>query len=559
MKRLNSFFRRTSAGVLAVAVVAIGASALAQETVPVTDESHVIHIIASTSTAPQHISLALNKAVVIELDRDARDVLIANPQIADAVVRTPRRIFVMAMKIGQTNAMFMDAQGKQIAALEIAVGSDVANLNDQIAHELPDAKVKAQSLNDNIVLSGSVSNIQEASRAQSLAERFTGSPDKVVNNLSIEQHQQVLIQVRVSEMSRTISKQFGFNLSGALNAAGVPISLSTGNQFSLVGRALSDLSGGQVGNVCAGAFSPNTTSTTTATLNTSNSTTQSLTNTTTAINNTSDNPSLLAPGIANGKTTLGSAVQTIVGGLPSVAQTVTTNVPCSSPNNLQGMVQALERVGLTHTLAEPNLTAVSGETAKFLAGGEFPVPVGRDRDGNITIEFKPFGVGLSFTPVVLSKGRISLQISTEVSELTTTGAFTLSGGSSTGLTLPALAVRRAQTTVELPSGGSLAIGGLIQQQTKQNLDAFPGVKDLPVLGALFRSRDFQNNESELVVTVSAYLVNPVAPTLLARPDDGYVVPTDAETMLLGRLNAVYGKGSKVTPDVPKNTVGYIVQ
>jgi pilus assembly protein CpaC len=229
----------------------------------------------------------------------------------------------------------------------------------------------------------------------------------------------------------------------------------------------------------------------------------------------------------------------------------------------------LERIGLVHTLAEPNLTAISGEAAKFLAGGEFPVPVGRDRDGNITIEFKQFGVGLAFTPVVLSKGRISLQISTEVSELTNTGALTLAGASfvdpqgrtitTQGLTLPALAVRRAGTTVELPSGGSLAIGGLIQQQTKQNLDSLPGVKDLPVLGALFRSRDFQNNESELVVTVTAYLVNPVSPAEIARPDDGYVVPTDPETILLGRLNAVYGKDVKPRSDAPKNAVGYIVQ
>jgi pilus assembly protein CpaC len=271
---------------------------------------------------------------------------------------------------------------------------------------------------------------------------------------------------------------------------GVPITAATDNQFSLVGRALAELSGAQIG------AAPN-------------------------------------------------------------------------PNNLSVQLKALERIGLVHTLAEPNLTAISGEAAKFLAGGEFPVPVGRDRDGNITIEFKQFGVGLSFTPVVLSKGRISLQISTEVSELTNTGALTLAGTSFTdsmgnvittrGLTLPALAVRRAETTVELPSGGSLAIGGLIQQQTKQNLDSLPGVKDLPVIGALFRSRDFQNNESELVVTVTAFLVNPVSPDKIARPDDGYVVPTDPETILLGRLNSVYGKDVKGGPDAPKNAIGYIVQ
>jgi len=490
MTRFHAVFVYATASLLAVLAMAIVSPALAQNITPGVDESRIIRISASTSNAPQHLSLALNKAAVIELDRDARDVFVANPQIADAVVRTPRRIFVMSLKIGQTNAIFLDAQGRQIATVEIVVGSDVSDLNEQITHQLPEAKVRAQALNDNVVLSGSVNNVQEASRAQDLAERFTGSKDKVVNNLSIDQRQQVLIQVRVSEMSRTISKQLGLNTNFSQVVGGVPIVAATDNQFSLVGRALSDLSGAQIG------ATPN-------------------------------------------------------------------------PNNLSVQLKALERIGLVHTLAEPNLTAISGEAAKFLAGGEFPVPVGRDRDGNITIEFKQFGVGLSFTPVVLSKGRISLQISTEVSELTNTGALTLAGTSfidsmgnlvqTRGLTLPALAVRRAETTVELPSGGSLAIGGLIQQQTKQNLDSLPGVKDLPVIGALFRSRDFQNNESELVVTVTAYLVNPVSPTEIARPDDGYVVPTDPETILLGRLNSVYGKDVKAMPDTPRNAIGYIVQ
>jgi pilus assembly protein CpaC len=191
--------------------MAVAGSALAQNATPGVDESRIIRISASTANTPQHLSLALNKAAVIELDRDARDVFVANPLIADAVVRTPRRIFVMSLKIGQTNAIFLDAQGRQIAAVEIVVGSDVSDLNDQITHQLPEAKVRAQALNDNVVLSGSVTNVQEASRAQDLAERFTGSKDKVVNNLSIDQRQQVLIQVRVSEMSRTISKQLGLN------------------------------------------------------------------------------------------------------------------------------------------------------------------------------------------------------------------------------------------------------------------------------------------------------------------------------------------------------------
>ena len=234
---------------------------------------------------------------------------------------------------------------------------------------------------------------------------------------------------------------------------------------------------------------------------------------------------------------------------------------CNIQNNVQGGLKALETVGLLHTLAEPNLTAVSGETAKFLAGGEFPVPAGRDQQGNVSISFKQFGVGLSFTPVVLSGGRISLQISTEVSELTNTGAFVLSGlgGSGSAVTIPALNVRRAETTVELPSGGSFAIAGLMQHTTKQQIDAFPGVKDLPVLGALFRSRDFQNAETELVVMVTPYLVNPVAEAALAKPGDGYITPTDPETLLLGRLNTVYKKSAKPITPAAAAPVGFVVR
>jgi pilus assembly protein CpaC len=221
-----------------------------------------------------------------------------------------------------------------------------------------------------------------------------------------------------------------------------------------------------------------------------------------------------------------------------------------------------------HLLAEPNLTAVSGETAKFLAGGEFPVPVAKDNQGNITVDFKTFGVGLSFTPVVLSPNRISLQISTEDSELTTTGAFTLQGGTSqvngqtvttAGLTIPALSVRRAETTVELPSGGSFAIAGLMQHETKQVIDGFPGLKDMPVLGALFRSRDFENDETELVVLVSAYLAEPTTESAYAAPTDGFVAPSDPETLLLGRLNSVYKQTDKpLTPEAAA-PVGFVVR
>jgi pilus assembly protein CpaC len=464
------------------------------------NESRIIRISSEGGPALQHLSLSLNKAAIIELDRDARDVVVANPGIADAVVRTPRRIFILALKLGRTNAIFLDANGRQIANVEVNVGADVEDLNGALARNAATSQLKAEPLSDGVVISGAAQNLQDVGTAQQLAARAAGAPERVVNATRLDQPRQVLIKVHVSEMQRTIAKQFGVDITAAFGSGnGVPVLFSTQNQFSLLGRALSDLSLLRVGRAC-----------------------------------------LLVP----------------------------QDCP-SSPNNAQGILSALERVGLVRTLAEPNLTAVSGEAARFLAGGEFPVPVGRDRDGNIIIEFKQFGVGLGFTPVVLNDGRISLQISSEVSELTNNGALNL-GGTRTldadgnlvtieGLTLPALSVRRTSTTVEIPSGGSLMIGGLLQQNTKQNIDAFPGLKDLPVLGGLFRSRDFQNSETELVVIVSAYLVDPVAPQQLASPTQGFVTPTDPETILFGRLNAVYGQGQNIPPRPPQGTVGYIVE
>jgi len=215
----------------------------------------------------------------------------------------------------------------------------------------------------------------------------------------------------------------------------------------------------------------------------------------------------------------------------------------------------MERVGVLRTLAEPTLTAITGESAKFLAGGEFPVPTGRDRDGNITIEFKPFGVGLGFTPVVLSGGRISMKVSTEVSELSSQGAVTLGT-----ISIPALKVRRAETTVELPSGGSLVMAGLIQESLKQTINGFPGIKDVPILGSLFRSRDFQNSETELVVIVTPYIVKSVARDKLVRPDKGFEVASDMETIFMGQLHKIYGvRGRPLPRGAYRGGVGFIIE
>jgi pilus assembly protein CpaC len=494
---------------VALAALALFASSAAARTPAVRDSDGAERVlqVATRVDGPVHrrLSLALNKAAVVMLDADARDVLVSNPAIVDAVVRSPRRIFLLAQKVGQTNAFFFDAAGHQLLSVDIRVEKDVADLNSIIREEMPGTSVRVDSLNGNVVLSGTVESQHDATRIADLATRFAADPEKpndppkLVNMLSVRGGEQVMLKVRVAEVQRQIAKQFGFNVAAGGLVGSVPMAFATDNQFALMGRALADASGAFVGSVC--------------------------------------DP-------LKGK--------------------------CGGPvgnNPAEATFQALERVGLLHTLAEPNITAVSGESAKFLAGGEFPVPTGRDRDGNVTIEFKQFGVGLSFTPVVLSPRRISLQISSEVSEITNNGALSFAGGTTqqngqtvtiAGLTIPALDVRRADTTVELPSGGSFAIAGLMQHTTKQTIDAFPGLKEMPVLGALFRSRDFQNNETELVIIVTPYLVSPVSEDKLAVPTDGFAPPTDVDTIVNGTLNRTHQPSAPPTA-MSQGPSGYIVR
>jgi pilus assembly protein CpaC len=527
-------------------LLAIPAAAAPPSRIALSDDSaRVIHVSTNGGAAVhQSITLGMGKSVVVELDSEAHDVLVSSPDIVDAVVRSPKRIFLLGLKTGQTNAFFFDGANHQILSLDIRVEKDVTDLAGLMKANLPNSAVKVSAMNDNVVLSGSVGSAQESTRAADLAASFTGDPKKVVNMLGIAGGEQVMLKVRIAEMDRNIAKQFGVNLGAAGNIGGVPMAVATSNPFGLLGHALNDASGGTFGQACSGAFFPSGGTTVASSAATGNSTVNTITN-----------------GVA-------STVQTITSGVPTVTTAANSATSCLSPNNAQGILNALEQVGLVHMLAEPNLTAVSGETAKFLAGGEFPVPVAKDNQGNITVEFKTFGVGLSFTPVVLSPGRISLQISTEDSELSTAGAVTLSGGTSVvngqtvttgGLTIPALSVRRAETTVELPSGGSFAIAGLMQHNTKQVIDGFPGLKDMPVLGALFRSRDYQDDQTELVVLVSAYLVTPTTESAFAAPTDGFVAPTDPETLLLGRLNTVYKKSDKpLTPEAAA-PVGFVVR
>lgn len=443
------------------------------------------------SAAARHqIKLERGKAAIVELPRDARDILVSDPAVADARVRTPRQIYVIGTAIGATNMIFFDEHGGQILNLELLVQLDAKGATDALQRHFPDSNLAVESLNNNLAISGRVPNVAASEQALAIVRRFVDKPENVVNLLAVEGDDQVLLKVRVSEMQRTVIKQLGVDLFGTLNRGGGSISrFGTSNQFNVSGSLL--------GGLTAGA-----------------------------------NKTVPGPG--------GDPFGPF-GGV-SIAT-----------NSISGVLQALERNGLARVLAEPSLTAVSGESAKFLAGGEFPVPVGRDRDGNITIEFKPFGVGLGFTPVVLSDGRINLRLSTEVSQISNEQAVTLQG-----LVIPGLSVRRAETSVELPSGGSLVIAGLLQNDIQKSIDGIPGLKDIPILGALFRSNDFQNNETELVIVVTPYLVKGVNEDQLRLPTDGFAPAGDFDSYFLGRLNGIYKR--KPNPGTSlQGPYGYIME
>ncbi|MCC6947470.1 MAG: type II and III secretion system protein family protein [Bradyrhizobiaceae bacterium] len=415
---------------------------------------------ADSLAGGRFLALGIGKSTVIDLPRDAKDVLVANPAIANAVVRSARRAYLIGVAPGQTNVIFFDTEGRQIAAYDIEVGRDASGVREALRRVMPNSSIRVDAVNDSVVLSGEVANAAQAQHAVDAAARLVGNPAKVVNGLTIRGGEQVLLKVTVAEVQRSVLKQLGFNLDVInVEIGSAVLNLNINNPFSVQGNIV-------------------------------------------------DPPNGITPR------------WNVAGG--TVAATL----------------RAMEQSGVLRTLAEPNLTAISGEPAKFLAGGEFPVPAGFSCDNGVcspTIEFKQFGVSLDFTPVVLSEGRISLKVATEVSELSNDGAIRLNA-----ITIPALKVRRANSTVELPSGGSLVLAGLLQQTTRQNINGLPGLMNIPILGTLFRSRDYQSGETELMIMVTPYTVRPNSARNLARPDDGFANPDDPSTILLGRLNRIYG-------------------
>ena len=477
--------------------------------------SGMLRLTARDIGKTRNIRILPGKSVVLELPRAVRDVLIASPETVDAVIHTQTRIYLIGKKLGQTNAVFFSADGTRIMTLNIEVGGGkFYDLERVFKRIMPGTNIKIESIGNTILLTGAVKTPIEASRAGQIAKSYFAefketvsagiggkngvsgqssgkktSKVDIINMLIVEAREQVMLQVKVVEMNREIIKQLGVDLNAAAEIGGTTFTLLSRTPFSALGKELFDSA-----NVAG-------------------------------VGGTS---SFLTPNGVAGQ----------FGG---------------SKVRLNSVLKAMERNGMTRMLAEPNLTAISGETARFHAGGEFPIPVSQE-DNKISVEWKKFGVLLNFTPVVLSEGRISLQIKSEVSELSQEGSIEIGG-----LTLPGIATRNAESTVELPSGGSLMMAGLISQKTRQAVNGMPGLKNLPVLGTLFRSRDFVKQETELVILVTPYMVKPVAARKLTTPDVGYAPASDAKANLLGHFNRVYGRRARMPRGRQHGDYGFIVE
>lgn len=491
--------------------------------------------IPESKGGPVHksIKIGLGKSVLVEFPNGVRDVMASNPAVVDAVVLSSNRVFLLGKAPGQSNAFFFSNTGEQLALIELNVDQEGDGLETLLRRVIPGSEIKVETLNQTVILTGHVKSPSDSARATRISAQFmsqmiaswssnvslsasggsqgqqhTDAKDSddvksVINLLTVEAEEQVMLKVTVAEVKRTLLKQLGVNLGGMLQSGSFSTTLLTENALPIsAAQGLGTLPTFGVGTAASAGCA--------------------------AMHICAFNSGPAAGTFGNSGLVSGWG---------------------NSRNNIQSAVRALERDGLIRTLAEPNLTAISGEPAEFLAGGEVPYVTGVDTQTGVSaVAFKKFGVQLSFTPVVLTEGRISLKIDTSVSDISQYVAGN-----------PVFDTRQAKTVVELPSGGSLALAGLISNKTQQNIDGLPGAKDIPILGTLFRSRDFQNDESELVVIVTPYLVQPVSRQQLSAPTDGLYPATDLKADFLGHLNRIYGKSEVQPSGGLKGDYGFIVE
>lgn len=439
MKKTFAMRRSLATALCALALFGITpmAPALAQ------DATH-LRVSSAAYGSTQRISVGVNKSIIVDLPADAREVIVSQPSVAGAMMRSKSRAIIQGVAVGGTNIFFLDQAGRTIAVLDVSVGNDASNLSSTLARVLPGSAIRVESFDNRIVLSGVAQSQDDIAKAIAIATQFAGDPAGVTSVITTAGGQQVMLKVTVAEVSRETVKQLGINLAASFDGG-----LTTG-------------------------FISN-------------------------------------PGTA--------------------ASTVASATFGAGQWGVQATLKALEQRGAVRTLAEPTLTAISGQEAEFLVGGEVPTLSEIDEDGKRTYTYRNFGVELKFTPTVKSNGVVGLTVDTSVSELGESGFDTGNG------VIPSFNERKAKTSVELPAGSTLSIAGIIQDKTRQQFNKTPLLGDIPILGALFRSRDFQRNQTELVILVTPYIAQVNAPVAL--PTDSFQVPSDAEAVFLGHLQKMY--------------------
>jgi len=415
-----------------------------------------------TVSDEQLVTVEINKGAMLRLSRPATSVVISDPETADVQVVSPSVVIVRGKKVGETSFYAIDGSDQPIVRATVNVTHNLTSLNRAIRSAVPDADIDLRTVDGGLLIDGFAGTTSESESIRNIASTFIGANEKMVNMIKTGGSDQVMLKVKIVEMSRNDLKRVGANLQHLTNNGEFGLQVLQGNDILF---------------------------------------------------RTAD---------------------------PTInAYRAFSNVlarPQNNPANVllrykdfAGLVDALEVQGLATVLAEPSLTTTSGQTASFLAGGQFPIPLA-GQNNTITIEYKPFGVSLNFTPIVLGKDRISMTVAPEVSTLNFSNPIQVAN-----ITYPILDTRKASAVVELGSGDSFMLAGLMQHTTSDNINKFPGLGDLPVLGALFRSSQFQNNESELVIVVTPYIVHPVSNKKLQTPTDGFVAPTDFERTVLGNM------------------------
>ncbi len=489
----------------------------------------------SVSRPANDVVLSIGRGQLVSIPGTMSDVFVANEQVADVQIKSQRQLYIFGKAGGETTVYASNAAGQTIWSANVRVGSNIESIDQMLKLAMPDAKVAVSTIGTNtFLLTGTVASPDDAAEAQRLVEAFVGKTNgasganNVISRLRMATPLQVNLQVRFAEVSRSLVREISSNLSSRDNQGGMMFGVSRGNGGGTFANAPGTISG-------------------------VNTTGLPVLDASSALGLPAGSVSLPFDPVS-GKYVVGGSLFTPA--TNNVGQTAVSLAGRLFGMNVAASFDMAERIGLVTTLSQPNLTALSGETADFLAGGEYPIPISQGL-GATSIEYKRFGVSLSYTPTVLANGRISIRVRPEVSELSTQGAVQLNG-----FQVPALTIRRAETTVELGSGQSFMIAGLMSNNAQNQIDKTPGVGDIPILGTLFRSTNFRRGETELVIIVTPYLVTPVNANDIVLPTDGYQSPQEIQR-LLGNMGSDGKSGvtrpmpraEQVAPSNPQVSIG----